>query len=88
MDFHTESCAGEKDSITENTMAIAFDNQIQQWRTRIVSGPAGQFIRWWIGELRQLLPAQLQEKLQHALRRVTLSIENNEIQKSPQRKPL
>jgi general secretion pathway protein L len=68
-----------KDFITENTMAFAFENKIQHWRGRLQSGPAGKFVRWWLGELRQLMPPQWQEKLQHALRRVTLGIENGDI---------
>jgi general secretion pathway protein L len=65
-----------KDSITENTMANAFENRLVQWRNRLQASPAGKFSHWWFKELHQALPAKWQEKLQHALRRVTLGFEN------------
>ena len=68
---HFESCAGVKGSITEITMANAFQNKLQQLWSRIRTGPAGKFFHWWFDELRQSLPARWQQKLQHALRRVT-----------------
>jgi general secretion pathway protein L len=66
-----ESCAGVRDSITETTMANAFQNKLQQLWARVRTGPAGKFFHWWFDELRQSLPAQWQQKLQHALRRAT-----------------
>jgi len=53
-------------------MAIALNNRIRYWKDRITSGPAAEFCRWWFGELRQLLPATWQQRLQHARRRVML----------------
>ncbi|MDX1380876.1 MAG: PilN domain-containing protein [Xanthomonadales bacterium] len=44
----------------------------QELRSRVQSGQVGKFLRWWLGELRQAMPASWQEKLQHAMRRVTL----------------
>jgi general secretion pathway protein L len=38
----------------------------------VQSGQIGKFLRWWLGELRQAMPAAWQEKLQHAMRRVIL----------------
>jgi len=66
-----ESCAGVKDSITEITMANAFQNKLKQLWAQVRTGPLGKFFHWWIDELRQSLPAPWQQKLQHALRRVT-----------------
>jgi general secretion pathway protein L len=60
-------------------MANAFDNTVQQWRTRINSGPVGKFFRWWLGELGQALPSGWQEKVQHALRRLTFRLENGDL---------
>ena len=39
------------------------------------NGPAGSFLRWWLGELKKLLPASWRERLQHAMRRLTLELE-------------
>ena len=64
-----ESCAGVKDSIIN--MANAFQNKLQQVWAQVRTGPVGKFFHWWLGELRQSLPAHWQQKLQHALRRVT-----------------
>jgi general secretion pathway protein L len=53
-------------------MAIVLNNKIQYWKDRISNGPAAAFCRWWFGELKQLLPADWQQRLQHAWRRVML----------------
>ncbi len=66
---HFESCAGVKDTI--NNMANAFQDKLQQLWAQVRTGPAGKFFHWWFDELRQSLPAPWQQKLQHALRRVT-----------------
>ncbi len=52
-------------------MANPFQNKLQQLWAQVRTGPAGKFFRWWLNELRQSLPAPWQQKLQHALRRVT-----------------
>ena len=44
------------------------------WRL-LQTGPVGKFIRWWLGELRLALPPSWQQKLQYALRRVTLILD-------------
>jgi general secretion pathway protein L len=77
---HSGSCAGVKDSITEYTMANAFENKLKDWRNQILSGPVGKFFHWWFDELRQSLPQAWQQKLQHALRRVTLHIDQDSLQ--------
>ncbi len=66
-----ESCAGVKDSITEITMANAFQNKLKQLWAQVRTGPLGKFFHWWLDELRQSLPTPWQQKLQHALRLVT-----------------
>jgi len=66
---HFESCAGVKDTI--NNMANTFQDKLQQLWAQVRTGPAGKFFHWWFDELRQSLPAPWQQKLQHALRRVT-----------------
>lgn len=38
------------------------------------TGQVGKFFRWWLGELRQAMPAAWQERLQHAMRRVTFTL--------------
>jgi general secretion pathway protein L len=53
-------------------MAIELEQKWQELRGRVQSGQVGKFLRWWLGELRQAMPASWQEKLQHAMRRVTL----------------
>ncbi|MEJ8569028.1 PilN domain-containing protein [Elongatibacter sediminis] len=60
-------------------MALALNNTIQYWRARIQHGPAGEFVRWWLGELRQLLPAKWQQRLQLATRRVVLQMDSGDI---------
>ncbi len=76
---HTEYYVGAKDFITEKTMAISLENTIQQWRGRIESGPPARMIRWWLGELQALLPDRWQEMLDHARRRLTLSVASPDI---------
>jgi general secretion pathway protein L len=60
-------------------MAIAFDKYLQQTAGRLKSGPAAKFFRWWAEELRQAMPAAWQQKIQHALRRVTLMLEGESL---------
>jgi general secretion pathway protein L len=60
-------------------MANALEQNIQQLRSRVQSGPAGQFIRWWFSELKQAMPAAWQAKLQHARRRVTLELRTGSV---------
>jgi len=60
-------------------MANAFDNKLKDWRNQVQTGPAGKFFHWWFDELLQALPIAWQQKLQHALRRVTLAINNDSL---------
>ena len=60
-------------------MAYALEQNIQQLRSRVQTGPAGQFFRWWLGELKQAMPAAWQARLQHARRRVTLELSTEEL---------
>ncbi|MEJ2385213.1 MAG: PilN domain-containing protein [Xanthomonadales bacterium] len=53
-------------------MASAIQEKIQQLKSRVQTGPVGQFFAWWIEELRLALPEPWQRKLQHAMRRVAL----------------
>jgi general secretion pathway protein L len=55
-------------------MAIALNNKIQYWSGRLRNGQVGSFFSWWFGELAQILPATWRERMQHALRRVTLIV--------------
>ncbi len=60
-------------------MAIVLNNKIRYWTDRIRNGPAAAFFRWWFGELRQVLPVNWQERLQHALRRVIVVHEPDQL---------
>ncbi len=55
-------------------MAIALNNKIQYWSARLRNGPVGSFLRWWLGELKQLMPVSWRERLQHAQRRLVLEL--------------
>ena len=55
-------------------MARAFEQKLQQLRGRLRNGPVGTFVTWWLNELRLAMPSSWQQKLQHAMRRVTLSL--------------
>jgi general secretion pathway protein L len=58
-------------------MANAIQINLQQLWARVRTGPAGKFFHWWFDELRQSLPAQWQQKLRHALRRLTFVFEGD-----------
>lgn len=60
-------------------MALALENKLQEWRTRVQSGAAAAYLRWWLGELKALLPESWQQKLRHAMRRVTVQISGESI---------
>ena len=61
-------------------MATAFENKLKDWRNQVQSGPVGKFFHWWFGEMRQALPQSWQQKLQHALRRVPLRLQEGSLQ--------
>lgn len=60
-------------------MALALDNKLQEWRARVQSSPISAYWRWWLGELKALMPDSWREKLQHAMRRVTLEVGDGNI---------
>ena len=60
-------------------MAIALEQRLQQIRGRFQAGPAGKFFRWWIGELKEAMPPSWQERLQHALRRTVIVVDNSSL---------
>ena len=60
-------------------MAIALNNKIQYWSGRVQNSQAGAYCRWWIAELKALLPVRWQKRLQHAQRRITLKLEADQL---------
>jgi general secretion pathway protein L len=60
-------------------MALALDNKLQEWRARVQASPLNAYWRWWLGELKAVMPESWREKLQYALRRVTLETGDGEI---------
>jgi len=76
---HSGFCVGARGSITEYTMANAFENKLKDWRNHVQAGPVGKFFHWWLDELRQALPPAWQQKLQHALRRLTLRLDGESL---------
>jgi general secretion pathway protein L len=63
-------------------MATAIENQIQNIRSRLQGSQLAHFLRWWGGELRELLPAELKARMQHARRRVIMQLQEQELQLS------
>lgn len=61
-------------------MASAFQNQLEHWRLRAQASPAGQFWRWWVDELTDLLPEGLREQMEHAHRRVVMRLAGDELE--------
>jgi general secretion pathway protein L len=55
-------------------VATAFANQLEHWRLRVQTSGAAQFLRWWKGELLQLLPSGLRARLAHAQGRVLVRV--------------
>ncbi len=76
---HSGFCVGARGSTTEYTMANAFENKLKDWRHHVQAGPVGKFFHWWLDELRQALPPAWQQKLQHALRRLTLRLDGESL---------
>jgi general secretion pathway protein L len=60
-------------------MAIALHNKIQYWSARLRNGQVGSFFNWWFGELAQILPASWRERMQHAMRRVILTVNSGQL---------
>jgi general secretion pathway protein L len=60
-------------------MAIALNNTLRNIRYRLVNGPAGLFLQWWGGELRDAMPAQIRARMQYARRRLVIQISEREV---------
>lgn len=60
-------------------MIAALDNSLESLRTRLQNSQLGFFLRWWGGELREMLPARLRAGVQHARRRLVLKIHADEL---------
>jgi general secretion pathway protein L len=60
-------------------MLKLIENKLLQIVAWLKAGPAGHFFRWWIDELRQAMPAVWQQKIQRALRRVTLELQGESL---------
>lgn len=61
-------------------MAFELHSQLESWRLRAQASSAGQFYRWWVGELVQLLPADMRARMQHASRRVAMRVAAGELE--------
>lgn len=64
------------------SMASSLENQFEHWRLRAQQSAAGQFMRWWGSELRQLLPADMRARMLHASRKVALRIGDGDLEVS------
>ncbi len=60
-------------------MATAIENHVHTLRNRLQGSQLAHFLSWWLCELRKLLPAGLQVRMQHARRRVIMQIEGQEL---------
>jgi general secretion pathway protein L len=60
-------------------MASVLANQIQNLRARFQGSQAARFFHWWWEELRRLLPATWQARMQHARRRLTMRMTGTEL---------
>ena len=78
MGAHSKYSAGEKGFITENKMFQVIEEKYLQVAGWFRISPVGKFFRWWIEELRLAMPASWQQRLQYALRRVTL-LQNGDV---------
>jgi general secretion pathway protein L len=56
-------------------MANALEQKFHELRRLVRTGPVGKFFTWWIEELKLALPEPWQEKLMHATRRLTVSLD-------------
>jgi general secretion pathway protein L len=60
-------------------MANALLEKLKNWWRMLQAGPLGKFFGWWVEELRQALPASWRRKLQYAMRRVTLGLDEHNL---------
>lgn len=61
-------------------MAHALEQQLQDLRSRVRTGPVGKFFSWWVEELRLAMPESWQQKLQHATRRLAVRDEADHLE--------
>lgn len=61
-------------------MAHALEQQLQDLRSRVRTGPVGKFFSWWVEELRLAMPESWQQKLQHATRRLAVRDEADQLE--------
>ena len=60
-------------------MANALQEKLKQLRSRVRTGPAGQFFSWWVEELRLALPEKWQEKLKYTSRNLAFTLDGGNI---------
>lgn len=60
-------------------MANALQEKLKQLRSRVRTGPVGQFFSWWVEELRLALPEQWQEKLKYTSRNLAFTLDGGNI---------
>lgn len=58
-------------------MANALEQKARETWSRVQAGPVGKFFDWWLTELKLAMPVSWQEKLQHAMRRVTIELDDS-----------
>ncbi len=80
MGVHSRYSVGGKDFITENNMLQVIEEKFLQIAGWLRISPAGKFFKWWIEELRLAMPASWQQRLQYALRRVTLLLNGDALE--------
>jgi general secretion pathway protein L len=61
-------------------MALSLTNQFQQYRLRLHDSRTGQFLRWWGGELRELLPPGWRARLLPPKRAVLFKLTAEELE--------
>ena len=61
-------------------MALTLINQLEQYRLRLHDSQFGQFLRWWGGELRELLPERWREKLIPPRRALLFRLSRDELE--------
>jgi general secretion pathway protein L len=60
-------------------MASVLENQVHKLRARFQGSQAARFLQWWWGELRQMLPATWQARMQHARRRLIVRMTETDL---------
>jgi general secretion pathway protein L len=60
-------------------MATAIQNQFQHIGTRLQRSQFGHFLRWWVAELVEMLPASARAKMEHARRHLVVQMDSGEL---------